>query len=323
MRKIIILLSFCLILNITACQKSENTDKGNIIPKSDQQNDNKGAKERDNAKKAIKNLAESYTANKQLIDGVQKGDLYLVEDALKQGANINTRDHEESKTVSEIKVSSYTLETLPDGTGLIKYQGEELVKRWTPLMWACYEGKKDMVEFLISKGADLEAVDLKTGDTPLILSFVESFDNVDITELLLDKGANINNKNKNGFSALALAVDVNNVKAIKLLLERGANVNTTNNWEETPLMTASGLGQKDIVQLLIDKGANVNMKSDIGVTALLLATNENQFEIVKLLLEKGADTNIANRSGYTPLKVAMEDGNTKMINLLKSYGAKQ
>lgn len=301
MKNITILLSLVLLVSFVACKKNE-VDNKNLT------------------KQTKKNCPTNINADRNLLEAARTGNIELAQKAINNCANIDIRDHQDNnKTVSEIQMSSYSFEEMPDGNVMFKYEGEELFRQWTPLLWAVYKENKDIVKLLLENGADIESTDLKNGNTPLFLSA----NNLEITKLLIDKGANVNAKNKEGFSPLAFAVEANNIEVVKLLLKKGSDVNDTNSWDETPLMMASGIGAKDIAKILIDKGADVNMKSDIGVTALLLATNGKHFEIVKLLLKNGADVNATNKTGYTALKIVREDNNTEMVELLKSYGAKE
>jgi len=68
---------------------------------------------------------------------------------------------------------------------------------WTPLHFACHRGIKDVVEYLLSAGADLEAVTVN-GATPLIRAIETS--NPAVVQLLLDNGAKLTVENRKGFS---------------------------------------------------------------------------------------------------------------------------
>ena len=78
----------------------------------------------------------------------------------------------------------------------------------------------------------------------------------------------------------------------KLLIERGADINAKRNRGGTALMTASGYGQLEITKLLIERGADINAKDNNDQTACMLAAWRGRIETVKLLIDKGADINI-------------------------------
>ena len=75
----------------------------------------------------------------------------------------------------------------------------------------------------------------------------------------------------------------------RLLIESGANVNDKDNNSMTALMLASIKGYENIVKLLIESGTNVNEKNYDGYTALMWASINGHKNIVKLLIESGAN----------------------------------
>jgi hypothetical protein len=87
------------------------------------------------------------------------------------------------------------------------------------LMGASYEGHVDVVEVLLAKGADINAKD-KNGLTALDLASYEG--RVNVVKLLLAKGADINAKDKGGLTVLGLASYIGHQEVVDLLKARGA-----------------------------------------------------------------------------------------------------
>jgi ankyrin repeat protein len=80
--------------------------------------------------------------------------------------------------------------------------------------------------------------------------------NTKIVELLLEKGADVNAKDKDGnVTALIMAASNGHTETVKFLLERGADVNAKDNDGFTALKAARKAGHLDIVQLLKKAGA--------------------------------------------------------------------
>ncbi len=70
---------------------------------------------------------------------------------------------------------------------------------------------------------------------------------------------------------------------VKMLLNKGANVNTQDGNGYTALIWAAAVGSKDIVEMLINAGVDVNAKDNNGKTALMYAADYGDKEIIELL----------------------------------------
>src|SRR5581483_1040681 len=69
---------------------------------------------------------------------------------------------------------------------------------------------------------------------------------------LLDKGADVNARNRFGATPLWFAAYKNRADVVKLLLERKADPNLRDHvWESTPLALAAAFGSNDAVRLLV------------------------------------------------------------------------
>jgi len=91
-----------------------------------------------------------------------------------------------------------------------------------PLFWAATRGHRDAVEFLISRGARINAKD-RSGLTALHIAVTS--DHKEVVDLLLASGARIEGKATYGDTPLIRAIQANSEENIKVLLERGAKVN--------------------------------------------------------------------------------------------------
>ena len=116
----------------------------------------------------------------------------------------------------------------------------------------------------------------------------------------IKKGADVNYNRPVRSSTLEYALDIGNFEIVKLLLDSGANVNRKNKDGRTPLSYyIRGLWRPDvsfkdiinerpdinIVRLLLEYGAEVNSRDNLGRTALMEAAGRAEPEIIKLLLE--------------------------------------
>lgn len=140
---------------------------------------------------------------------------------------------------------------------------------------------------------------------------------LDIVQALLQKGADINQKDENGYTALHIATFNNNLDIVQALLNKGANVDIQANNGYTALYIATFNNNLGIVQALLEKDANVNIqKADNGYTALCVVARKGYFDIVQALLEKDADVNIQTNGGCTALHIAAVNGRTDILKSL-------
>ncbi|BCB96053.1 hypothetical protein JZK55_09750 [Dissulfurispira thermophila] len=110
---------------------------------------------------------------------------------------------------------------------------------------------------------------------------------------LLGKGADVNAKDSNGWTALIWAAMEGKIDVINFLISKGANVYVKDNMGWTALMRAATKGHTSVMELLINKGIDVNAKANDGWTALTEAAWYGHVSAVYLLLNKGADIDYA------------------------------
>lgn len=96
-------------------------------------------------------------------------------------------------------------------------------------------------------------------------------------------------------------------KMAQMLIEKGADINQEGALG-TPLMNAAtNAWNYEIAKMLIEKGANVNAQDKNGKTALFYAAAGNNDDISVLLLKSGADADIKDNSGKTYLEIERLD----------------
>ena len=113
-------------------------------------------------------------------------------------------------------------ELINKNSDIIETTDENLM---TPLLYACQEGKYDIAELLLAKGANIEAENYEKA-TPLLIASRSGHN--DIVELLLEKDANVNSKTSSNNTPLTSAMRNGNVVISKKLLERGADISIIN-----------------------------------------------------------------------------------------------
>lgn len=146
-------------------------------------------------------------------------------------------------------------------------------------------------------------------------------------QYLLDKGANVNAKDKiYNVSALFLASHQGHDGIVRLLCELGAYANQANSLGDTPLIAAARNGHVAIVKLLCDQGVDPNAsiickgmkdKTHWVATAIEEAAFRGHTSVVELLLSKGVDVEARNTiNNYTALLAAASQGHELTVRCL-------
>ncbi|XP_055848446.1 serine/threonine-protein phosphatase 6 regulatory ankyrin repeat subunit A-like [Episyrphus balteatus] len=178
----------------------------------------------------------------------------------------------------------------------------------------------EITELLLNEGSRVNRKRNKRipSNTPLHLAIENG--NLKITEMLLDKGADIDADNKNGYSPLILAIFKNNEEIIDLLIRKKANLNYTCLKGLSALHATMDFSLCHLTQKLLQNGAYINIistnSSDRGFTPLHYATFNGNIAIIKVLLKYGADVDVKEENGFTPLHIACAKGNVEIIELL-------
>ncbi len=135
----------------------------------------------------------------------------------------------------------------------------------------------------------------------------------ELVKNLLEKGAHVNIRTEDGWTALEAATQKGYTKIAELLIKAGAdlNVQDTNNGY-TALLWAAQEGHTKIAELLIKEDADLNVQdTNNGYTALLWAAQEGHTKIAELLIKEDADLDIRDNNGATALLWATHKGYKK------------
>jgi uncharacterized protein len=194
----------------------------------------------------------------------------------------------------------------------------------TPLMIASGYGQPQMVELLLTAGADVLAIDPRAGVTALHKAALSG--NPDVIGLLLDHGAFIDQQSPIlGHTALMDAVVYKHVQAVSILLNRGARTVIRNHWQETALELARRDGLDEIVGLIARK--NDADEQAIQQLPFAAAIEAGDFGEIERLIRAGADVNARlpmrgrPNDDYTPLAIAAREGRADAVRALLEAGA--
>lgn len=172
-----------------------------------------------------------------------------------------------------------------------------------------------------SKLREIVNVENNCSQTPLHIAAENG--KLNVVECLVSKGANINAK-RSGWTPLQVAADNGELGIIKYLLDKGASINTKNKYCGTALHRAAYSGELNVVKYLMNKGANINanaVEPFLNGTPLHFAIYNKKSDIVKYLVSKDADINAKDKYGRTPLHFAVKSGNLDIVKYLIKNGA--
>ena len=193
----------------------------------------------------------------------------------------------------------------------------------TPLLAAVQFGKEmDLVEILIDKGAKLD-VPGNEGNTPLLVALTSQ--QTEAARILIGRVANVNVRNTTGNTPLhyVRVLEDEPVDLLGLLLKKRANLEAVGEHGLTRLLTAAARGDREVTRRLIAAGANVNARSSDGRSALMFAVRSSDVDAVRALLVRMADVNARDRKGQTALRLARIARDAELLRLLKQAGAKE
>jgi ankyrin repeat protein len=185
-----------------------------------------------------------------------------------------------------------------------------------PLCFACKNQNIELIQILLDSGADINIVDdEQLGTTPLIIACQQG--NTDIVRLLLDSGANINLDCELGFTPLTNACAYEQIEIVRLLVERGADVNLPCLEGENPLSVSIECENIEIIKILLKAPTiNINQIDDLDEPHLIKAVLVGSDEIIEMLINSGANVNIANETNITPLMAGVEERNFSAVKIL-------
>lgn len=196
------------------------------------------------------------------------------------------------------------------------------------LHFAIGSGNRQVVEFLLDEGADIEAR-ARSYQTPLHFAAMEG--HVQIAEEILDRGVDIFSIMEDKVQAIHIAAQRGHIPVCEFLYLRGSEYAAVADRGMQPLHFAvlSGLEHnEDMVKFLLKQPeVDIHAISDNEATALHYAASEGHADMVALLLDKGADIDHKTQghmmaSGDDAVAVANSKGHEPCVRTLISRGSR-
>jgi|SRR5450759_1207365 ankyrin repeat protein len=176
-------------------------------------------------------------------------------------------------------------------------------------LWAVYTGHADLVESLMEAGLELDLFEAAAaGKTTRVLYILQNTPD------------QVNAYAPDGFTALGLAAFFGHEMLVKTLLTRGAEVNqrSRNGLGVQPLHSSVANRQLAISEALLAAGAEVNSPQQEDITPLHEAAGNGQLDMIRLLLHYRADPKAKTRDGKTALDMAADKGHQAVVKFLQA-----
>ncbi len=216
------------------------------------------------------------------------GQLDIVKERLKAGANVNKRNESGRSPLAAAAANGHleVVKILLEHRANVDSGGKDGDVTTSALIFAAGAGHIEVVKALLDKKASMDA-DLE-GRTPLFVAVNGGYRA--LTKCLIDHGADPNGQNPDGEPVLFTAAH-KHPEVLKTLLDAGANLNATNGIGSTALIIATYWGDADSVLELVSRGARTSAKTTQGLTALKIAQmGQDREQIVEILSDPEAAT---------------------------------
>ncbi len=292
-----------------------------------------------------------------LSEAVTQGSAALIEALLKAGADAKTVSTADGETAL---MSAARAGNLGAVTALMNHGADvnarETYRGQTALMWAAAERHAAVVAALLDHGADwkirsferpteIPKLSAASSITPMArgglsaLHFAAREGDSETVRVLLDHGADINQRDGDGSTALVVALLNKHYAFAKFLLDHGADPNVADNRGMAPLYAAIESRNQDYsalpsrkdeepagasleaIRAVLAHGADLNAQLtknlpgksgmdsgdttlDAGTTPLMRAARSGDAAVMKILLDRGANTKLTTKDGNTAFMFA-------------------
>lgn len=193
-------------------------------------------------------------------------------------------------------------------------------KATSTLLSASQDGDMRLILQSLERGANINASD-NDGYTPLIKC--ASTGNASALRVLIEHGANVNACTTEGVTPLMNAAAKCHGECVRILLTNHAEITVIDSDGWTALMFACQSGTRDCVRSLAAASTenSIDLGTGSGITALMICSTKNRPDLISILYENGANVNAVDLDGWSALHFAAKAGSKQCISILIKYGA--
>ena len=249
----------------------------------------------------------------KLHHAVRANDYDLVESLIQSSASVKSRDTN-GQTPLHFAVERGFIKCME----VLVEHGADLQMTdnsgFSPFLWAVVAGQEGATTALLSLDVDVNEF---SADGKSALAWAANLEWFSTAKLLLEHQNSVfATKIKQTPLPLEEAAASGNLSIVQLLVKHGADLNHRDRDGWSPIHWAAEEGHLEIVRLLLDYGANSNAVSSYGTSPLHCAANGGHVSIVSLLLERVSDPLKTTCHGWTPLHHAAFMGRSQVVQRL-------
>ena len=276
---------------------------------------------------SLKSWEEKH-GERSLIMALQYGDKKMVTQLLSYGANVDQTyvDNDSPLKIASAKGDLELVKEFIKRGANVNFRGEGNIDALHSAVMSTNENSLKIMKELLDAGAE---VDVEYGweePVPILLETIgvdESKCDLEKFKMLAEYGADIN-YDSYGYPLIRYAVNAGRLDIVKYLVSKGIDPAMKYELKEyypnvNISLLASTLYNSDteMAKYLIEQGADVNtpIPSEDGYPLLLQAIDNGKTELVKLLIEKGADTTVVNKEKKTVFDIAREKNYDDILEL--------
>lgn len=168
---------------------------------------------------------------------------------------------------------------------------------------------------------DIDVNKIYNGEITL-LSYACLFGQLDIIELLLENGVDVNYRNSLDSTPLIEAINYENPKTAIFLIEKGADVEVMSKLGSSPLLLSIIRENETLFDFIISRiksKTSIEKKDHYGRSPLMHAAIKGNVHMGKVLIDKGASINITDLNGDTALNLAVRNQRIDFCKMICSY----
>lgn len=188
----------------------------------------------------------------------------------------------------------------------------------TPLFESITNGKDEVSKLLIEKGAGVNTKD-KNYNTPLHLA--AQYNRTAVAELLLAGGADIESRDRNQYTPFNFGTrcQTSGVEILELLMKKGADINAKDNAGNNAFMNAAMYNSDEIINFLLDHQAVIDT-SGLSLKYLLSVSSvRSHLRLFNYVLEKGGSSLLSDEAyNLRIMRNALMAGSVDIVKILQS-----